>query len=85
MEKQQVVVQLAGRKYTLVSSESPEYMQRVAAYADRKLNEMGRIANLPPVQAAILTCMNLSDELLKAQDEISMLRRRIEEMGKQSR
>lgn len=79
MEKQKVTVRLAGRNYTLVSSEAPEYMQRVADYVDRKLNETAQAVNLPSAQAAILTCMNLGDELMKSQDEISMLRRRLEE------
>ena len=62
-----------------MSSESPEYMQRVADYVDRKLNETAQAVNLPSAQAAILTCMNLGDELMKTQDEISMLRRRLAE------
>ena len=47
MEKQKTVVRVAGKEYALVSSDPPEYMQRVAAYVDRKLNEMSVATRLP--------------------------------------
>ena len=81
MEKKSVTVTLGGRKYTFASDESEAYMQRVAQYADQRLLEMEHMSNLPMAQNAILTCMNLSDELLKAQDEISMLRRRLYDLN----
>lgn len=75
MEKQKTTVVVAGREYTLVSTEPPEYMQRVAAYADRKLRESSLSSRLPRQQADALAAVNLADELLKAQDENSRLRR----------
>lgn len=42
MEKQKTVVRVAGKEYALVSSDPPAYMQRVAAYVDRKLQRNGR-------------------------------------------
>ena len=76
MEKQKTTVTLAGRAYTLVSTDSPEHVQRVAAYADRLLRETALATRLPAPQAAALTDLNLADELLKAQDENQRLRRR---------
>ena len=75
MEKQKTTVFLAGREYTLVSSDPPEYMRRVAAYADRKLRETAAASRLPPREADALAALNLADEVLKAQDENSRLRR----------
>ena len=40
MEKQKTSVFVAGKEYTVVSSDPPEYLRRVAAYADRKLKEI---------------------------------------------
>jgi len=71
------VVTVAGKEYTLVSSESPEYMNRVAAYVDRKLEEMAMATRLPSNMVAVLTALNMADELMKSHDENSRLRREI--------
>ena len=82
MEKQKITVSVAGKPYTLVSSDPPEYVKRVAAYVDRTLSETSSVTNLPSSQAAVLTCFRMAEELLKAQDENRMLRRRLEELSK---
>ena len=81
MEKQKITVSVAGKPYTLVSSDPPEYVKRVAAYVDRKLRETAAVTNLPSAQTAVLTCFNLADELMKAQDENRQLRRTMEVSG----
>ena len=82
MEKQKITVSVAGRNYTLVSSDSPEFVRRVAAFVDRKLNETAAITNLTSGQAAVLTCFNLAEELLKAQDENTVLRRQMDQLAR---
>ncbi len=78
MEKQKITVRLGGKSYTLVSSDPPEYLRRVAELADRKIREMEITTGLPSVQAMTLTCLNLEDQLVRAQDEIRELKRRLE-------
>ena len=78
MEKQAITVTVAGKSYTLVSSDPPEYVKRVAAYVDQKMRETMTVTNLPSAQAAILACFNLAEELMKAQDENRVLRRQME-------
>ena len=78
MGKQTITVLVAGRNYTLTSSDSPEYVKRVAAYVDRKISETNAGTNLPSAQVAVLTCFQLADELMKAQDENRTLRRQME-------
>ena len=75
MEKQKTSVFVAGKEYTVVSSDPPEYLRRVAAYADRKLREISLATRLPQAQADARAAMNLADELMKAQDENQRLRR----------
>ena len=82
MEKQKITVTVAGKPYTLVSSDPPEHVKRVAAYVDRTLSETSSVTNLPSSQAAVLTCFRMAEELLKAQDENRMLQRRLEELSK---
>ena len=79
MEKQKITVSVAGKSYTLVSSDPPEYVKRIAALVDRKLRETEAATNLPPAQAAVLACFNLAEELTKAEDENRLLRRRLEQ------
>ena len=82
MEKQKITVTVAGKNYTLVSNDSPEFVRRVAAFVDRKLNETAAVTNLPSGQAAVLTCFNLAEELLKAQDENLILRRQNDQLAR---
>ena len=60
-------------------------MKRVAAFVDRKLNETATVTNLPSGQAAVLTCFNLAEDLLKAQDENTLLRRQMEQLARTSK
>ena len=82
MEKQKITVTVAGKNYTLVSGDPPEFVKRVASFVDRKLNETSAVTNLPSGQAAVLTCFRMAEELLKAQDENRMLLRRMDELSK---
>jgi len=76
MEKQKITVRVAGKNYTLVSSDPPAYVRRVAELVDRRLKEMEIATGLPENQVMALTCFNLADELLKAKDEITTMKRR---------
>ena len=82
MEKQKITVNVAGRPYTLVSSDPPDYVRRVADYVDRKISEMGTVTHLPSAQAAVLTCFNLAEDLLRAQDENMLLRRQMDQLAR---
>jgi len=77
MEKQKTTVRVAGRDYTLVSSDAPEYITRVAAYVDRKTTETALATRMNVDKAAVLVSLNIADELMKAHDENSRLRREI--------
>ena len=80
MEKQKISVRVAGKGYNLVSSDPPDYLRRVANLVDRRLTEMELASGMAPQQAAVLTCLNLMDELLKARDENTELKRRMQRM-----
>ena len=84
MEKQKITVSVAGKNYTLVSADPPEFVKRVAAFVDRRLSETETVTRLPSGQAAVLTCFNLAEELLKAQDENTLLRRQMDQLARAS-
>ena len=79
MEKQKVTVRVAGKEYTLVSADKPEHMARVAAYVDRKISEVITAARLPSATASVLVALYIADELMKALDENTRLRRELME------
>lgn len=75
MEKIRATVRIAGREYTMTGTDSEEHMHRVAVYVDRKMEELTLTSRLPSNMVAVLTAMNVTDELLKAQDENTRLRK----------
>ena len=47
MEKIRTTVRIAGREYTIASTDSEEYVARVAAWVDRRMNELSAATRLP--------------------------------------
>ena len=78
--KNKVTVSIAGQEYTLVGTESVEYMQRVAGYVDRRMNEISFSNYLPDDRLMTLTAINIADELLKSKDEVNAMRREMAQM-----
>ncbi len=77
MEKRKTVVKVAGKDYTIASIDPPEHVQRVGVYVDRKMQEIEAASHLPTNMVAILTALNIADELLKSHDENTRLRREL--------
>ena len=77
MKKNKVVVHLMGHDYTLLTDQSPEQVQRVARYVDRKLRETAITTRAAEPMVATLTSMTLEDELFRAQDENVRLKREL--------
>ena len=77
MEKQKTIVRVAGKEYTLVSADSPEYISRVANYVERRITETVFATRMNKENAAVLVSLNMADELMKAQDENARLRREL--------
>ena len=74
-----VVVNICGDEYTLVAEESPSYMQRVGSYVDGKMRETMDAAKVGRVNAAVLTAVNIADELMKSQETAEQLRGQIKD------
>ena len=77
MKKNKVVVHLMGHDYTLLTDQSPEQVQRVARYVDRKLRETAITTRAAEPMVATLTSMTLADELFRAQDENVRLKKEL--------
>ena len=65
-----VTITICGEEYTLVADESSAYMQKVGSYVSDKM-EGAKVAR---TDAAVLTAVNLADELFKSQTAAEQLR-----------
>ena len=79
-EKTRATVRIAGRDYTITSYDSPEYVARVAAFVDRKMNELSLATRLPAGQLAVLAAVNATDDMMKSRDEIRRLRAELDQL-----
>lgn len=80
MEKIRTTVKIAGKEYNIAGYDPEEHVQRVAAYVDRKMNELSLATRLPPAQLAVLTAVNATDDMMKSRDEIRRLRKEVEQL-----
>ena len=70
-------VTINGTDYTLISEESPSYMQKVAGLVDEKMTDIMAPGRVSRMDAAVLAAANLADELLKQQSAAENLRRQL--------
>ncbi len=69
-----VEVEIFGEYYTLKGNEPPEYMVTVAEIVNKKMAEISqRNRKLSTNKVAVLTAVNLVDELLKLQEQYNNL------------
>ena len=72
-----ITMSICGEDYTLVADESAAYMEKVGALVDEKMTQLQEGAHVSRIDAAVLTAVNLADELLKAQEAAENLRRQL--------
>ena len=74
-----VTVSICGEDYTLVAEEAPSYMQKVGGYVDAKLAELLEAAKVGRTDAAVLTAVNIADELFKERETSETLRAQVKQ------
>ena len=72
-----VVITICGEEYTLVADETSAYMQKVGSCGSDKMTEGMNDAKVGRTDAAVLTAVNLTDELFKSQAAAEQLRSQI--------
>jgi Uncharacterized protein conserved in bacteria len=72
-----VVITICGEDYTFVAEESAAYMQKVGEYVDGKMTGILNSAHVGQSAAAVLTAVNITDELFKEQAASEQLRSQI--------
>lgn len=80
MEKIRTTVRIAGREYTIASYDTEEYVNRVAAWVDRRMDELATATKLPEAQLAVLVAVNAADDMMKSRDEIRRLKAELDDL-----
>lgn len=84
MSKIKTTVRIGGKEYTMAGNDSEEYIHRVAIYVDRKMSQIEESNNnLSTTMLAVLTCLNITDELLKLREETDGMRQQLESARRQ--
>ena len=75
-----VTVNIFSEEYKVTGDEDPEYIQMLASYVDRRMRMVQqRNPNLSNTKIAVLTALNLADELNKLQEDYDELVKTLEE------
>lgn len=79
-------VVIGGKVFTLSGYESEEYLQKVAAYINSKINEYTDNAGynrLPHDQQSILLQLNIADDYFKAKKQVEAMEQQLEDKDKE--
>ncbi|HEU4725839.1 MAG TPA: cell division protein ZapA [Candidatus Eisenbacteria bacterium] len=78
-EPKTLSVMIFGSEYKIKGAD-PAYIQEVAAYVDGKMRELeSRLTGGTPTKIAILTSMNVADELFRQKEELARLEAELRE------
>jgi cell division protein ZapA len=78
-----VTVEIFKEEYVVKGDENPDYIQMLASYIDRRMKMIQqRNPNLTNSKIAVLTAINLADELNKLQEDYDELVKALEEEKK---
>jgi cell division protein ZapA len=78
--KRSVTVQIAGNRYTLKTDEDDRWVKSLAAFVDAKMREAQKHTRTVDTQSvAVLTALQIAEELFSERRETSELRKSIRE------
>lgn len=88
MVKRSYDIEIMGQRLTIRSDKSEEFVNRITRLVDSRMRSLaGASANATPLSAAVLTAMNLAEELLVLEERrgseferIARLAQRIERL-----
>lgn len=69
-EKSNLVhVEIFGQAYALRAGEDPAYIEKIAAFVDHEMTEVGKMAGaVDSVRIAVLAALNITDQLYQARE-----------------
>ncbi len=79
MEKKSVRVNIWGIEYALKSEAEPQYLQELASFVDNKMRQLGENVKVnSQLKIAVLTALNIADELFRLRKKYEKLVEEIE-------
>ena len=83
-ESKNITVNIYGQDYVLKSSADQEYINKIAEYVNSKMKEIessGLDANSQQLKIAVLSAMNIADELFQSLEKNSSIISTIDSKG----
>ncbi len=81
--KSAVVVNIGGHRYTLRSDEDERLVREMAAHVDKHLRDLQKQTRAVDTQSlAILTALQITEELWRTRQSHSDLKKRVRDKGK---
>lgn len=75
-------VEILGKSYTIRGDAREEYIKTLANFVDKKMREVQATAPVLPIdKVAILTAINIADELFRMKREEERIDRLLEQTG----
>lgn len=87
MENQTKVL-IGGQVYTLGSGESEEYMQRVALYLNKKMDDLKNASDMKRMNSrmqSILLAINIVDDLFKVKKHLEEEKKRVAHLSNENK
>lgn len=79
-KKNKVLIKINGQEYPIVGSEPKDYLLKVGNYVDEKMEEVRKTnQRLSTSMIAVLTSINMADELLKVEERLAKVQGSYEE------
>jgi cell division protein ZapA len=79
-----VEIKVFGQTYTVKSDAEEDHIQEVARYVNEKMDDvLKKTRSISSLNVAILTALNLADDLLKEKEKRAALLREIERKSKE--
>lgn len=67
-----VRIKILGVEYSVTGYDDVRYLQEVAEYVDQRMRRLCQMqADIPPLKSAILTALNIADELLRIRRQLA--------------
>lgn len=78
--KKRIEVSLLGQRFTVRSEKTEEYIQAVAKYVSGQLESLSKqTRSISTNQVALLTSLNLADQLMQKEEELHRLKTELKE------
>jgi cell division protein ZapA len=76
----QVNVRIFGQEFTIKGEDSPEYVESLAQFVDKKMREVASASSvITSHKVAMLTAINIADELFRARKELEDNQQQLQE------